>query len=425
MSADQKRMSDIKQEDSNVFVFPKKSRYKPDNLAPYIAANLPTEGPLWMKEMRGQALARLKSAGLPTPKLERWKYINLTRALKSMELSFGKAQIEVTGARDCVRDYIDAQDKYKITLSRPAFGSNAYKDMMLADYAQAYSRDGLIVDIAEDKSEDKVLNIVHTGTNNQIDIVNTLFVIRAGASATIIENHTGEAGEAYWKNILSRIIMEQGACLTHIRIQDDSQESVHTQNTEIEIADNAQYKGFTLTSGGALSRHQIHARIQGSHADCTLNGVNMLHSTQSGDTTITIDHLEPDSTSNQFYRTVLNDKARGVFQGKVHVHQKAQRTDGYQLANALMLSDMAEMDTKPELEIYADDVKCSHGATTGQLEDEPLFYMKSRGIPEKQAKKLLMLSFLAEVTDQIEHKETRERIEGEIETWLNDALEKI
>ncbi len=132
--------------------------------------------------------------------------------------------------------------------------------------------------------------------------------------------------------------------------------------------------------------------------------------------------MQPHGRSNQFYRTLLDGNSRGVFQGKVHVHKPAQKTDGYQLSNAILLSDSAEMDTKPELEIYADDVKCSHGATTGQLDEEPMFYLRSRGLQEKEARLLLVQAFVDEVVDKIVDDDIREQVRGKAQSWLDSVL---
>lgn len=148
----------------------------------------------------------------------------------------------------------------------------------------------------------------------------------------------------------------------------------------------------------------------------------MLKDKQHGDTTILIEHQAPHCNSNQFYRTLLDDGANGVFQGKVHVHQVAQKTDGYQLSNALLLSDKAEMDTKPELEIYADDVKCSHGATTGQLDEEPLFYLRSRGLSAAQARFLMIQAFLAEVIEKIGDEALEDEVNEQVAQWLQNVL---
>ena len=153
-----------------------------------------------------------------------------------------------------------------------------------------------------------------------------------------------------------------------------------------------------------------------------LTSINLLSGMQHGDTTILIEHTAPHCRSNQFYRTILDDSARGVFQGKVHVHKIAQKTDGYQLSNAILLSEKAEMDTKPELEIYADDVRCSHGATTGQLDEEPVFYLRSRGLSEKEARELLIQAFVDEVVDKIVDEDIQASVREKTGQWLTRAL---
>ncbi|MCC6597319.1 MAG: Fe-S cluster assembly protein SufD [Alphaproteobacteria bacterium] len=247
-------------------------------------------------------------------------------------------------------------------------------------------------------------------------------VLEEGASLTLIERHDGQG--AYWKNMITEIEVGANARLRHIRLQEESPEAVQTNMVHIRLARDAVYDGFSLNIGGRLTRHEIHAQIQGANAECSLNGLSLLREKQHGDTTILIEHEAPHCRSNQFYRTILDDAARGVFQGKVHVHKIAQKTDGYQLSNALLLSADAEMDTKPELEIYADDVKCSHGATTGQLDEEPLFYLRTRGLDEGAARLLLMNAFVDEVVDKIEDESVRAQIQERAEQWLLRALQK-
>ncbi|MCB9981634.1 MAG: Fe-S cluster assembly protein SufD [Rhodospirillales bacterium] len=263
-------------------------------------------------------------------------------------------------------------------------------------------------------------DILFTGIDGQHSQPRLKIVLEQGAQATIIERHEGEG--AYWKNMVTEIELGRGAHLHHIRIQNDAPEAVHTNMVSFKVARDALYNGFSLNSGAKLSRHEIHAVIDGQNAEISFNGVNLLAGEQHGDTTILIEHQAPHSRSNQFYRSLLDDKARGVFQGKVHVHQKAQKTDAYQLSNALLLSPEAEMDTKPELEIYADDVKCSHGATTGQLDEQPLFYLRQRGLNEAQARFLLIQSFVDEVVDKIVDEKIRDQILKETEKWLHVAL---
>lgn len=330
--------------------------------------------------------------GLPTLKSERWKYTNLPSALKKLEVT--PVSLGWTG---------------NVALLNPrAPGAETYGDTQLWDLNAQQTNDIKFI-----TQSDSVEVMAQAG---QLIAPRLIVQAKRGQEITLIERQTG-AG-AYWKNAVTQIVVEDGAILHHYRIAEDAPEGVHTNFTHVVIGRDARYKAVTLNFGSALSRHQIHAELQGPGGDCTLAGVNLLGEKNHCDTTITIEHQAPNCTSNQIYKNVLSCSARGVFQGKVHVHQIAQKTDGYQLSNTLMLSPLAEMDTKPELEIYADDVKCSHGATTGQLDPVPLFYMRSRGIPEAQARALMIESFIGEVFTHVHDEALRAEMTEKAQAWL-------
>ncbi len=314
----------------------------------------------------------LKPDNLPTPKDEDWKYTNLSRALGDLKS-------------------VPSQDVQEIVIHKTS---------------------GEVCGQIED--------IMWTGVEGQHQNLRLKIVLEEGAQLTLIERHEGSG--AYWKNMSTEITLGANARLNHIRIQDDSVEAIQTNMVHITMERDAYLNSFSLNMGGKLTRHDIHVVLNGSNIDCSLNGVTLLKGKQHGDTTILMEHTAPHCLSNQFYRTILDDAARGVFQGKVHVHQAAQKTDGYQLSNTLLLSPKAEMDTKPELEIYADDVKCSHGATTGQLDEAPLFYLRSRGLSEAQARMLLVQAFVDEVVDKVSDSALHEEIKEKAGCWLEDAL---
>lgn len=262
--------------------------------------------------------------------------------------------------------------------------------------------------------------IVWTGVDGALQNPRLKVVLEEGAQLTLIERHNGSG--RYWKNAASEIELGCGAVFNHVRLQEDGLEGVLTDMAHLTMDRDSVYNGFTLNMGGALVRHDVHAVLSGENGECSFNGINLLNGAQHVDTTILMEHMAARCRSNQFYRSVLDGKARGVFQGKVHVHEGAQKTDGYQLSNAILLSPDAEMDTKPELEIYADDVKCSHGATTGQLDEEPLFYLRSRGLNAAEARFLLMQAFVDEVVDKIVEEDIRTEVSGKVEQWLKNVL---
>lgn len=314
----------------------------------------------------------LKSDNLPTPKVEEWKYTNLPRALGDLAMR----------APEAVQDIVIHKKRGQIC--------------------------------------EQVEEILWTGVDGQHQTPRLKIILEEGAQATVVERHTGQG--AYWKNMVTEITLGANARLNHIRVQGDSTDAVQTNMVSITMEKDSYINSFSLNLGGKMTRHDIHVLLNGSGIECFLNGVNLLKDKQHGDTTILMEHTAPHCHSNQFYRSILDDAARGVFQGKVHVHQTAQKTDGYQLSNALLLSPKAEMDTKPELEIYADDVKCSHGATTGQLDEEPLFYLRSRGLTEKEARLLLIQAFVDEVVDKIVDENLQIEIKEKAQTWLTAVL---
>ena len=307
---------------------------------------------------------------LPTPKVEEWKYTNLPRAVPDGL------------TRETVEPIVIHKNRGEVS--------------------------------------GQLEEILFTGKAGTLTEAALTITLEDNAEAWVIERHSGSG--AYWKNIAVTIKLGANATLHHYRILEDNAEAVATIHTTIEQERDSVYNGFALQSSAKLQRNEIHSTLNGPNAEVNFDGLNLLRGAEHGDTTIVVEHQAPHCRSSQFYRSVLDDTARCVFQGKVHVHQIAQKTDGYQLSNALLLSDKAEMDTKPELEIYADDVKCSHGATTGQIEGEAIFYLRSRGLSEAQARLLLTQAFAQEVVDKIQHEDIRTEMEAKVEQWLQSVL---
>jgi len=376
--------------------------------------------PDWVSALRKRGHEKVVQQGLPTKKLERFKYFNLSPYLKKNKLPYAKADIVIDGFTEYVRPLPEAlgdlSEALQAKIVSAPVGEDKYGDMMLWDSANAYLNDGLVLDVPAGKSVDKPLNVTVTSHADQATVTRNVIRIGANSDVTIVEYHIGS--NVSWHNSVTQIVLEKGARLKHYRIQENNKNAAYTQNTHVEIAQDGHYEAFTLTKGAALSRNQVHVDLQGAGAECFVNGVNMLSGKQQGDTTITVEHQAPNCISKQDYRSVMDAQAICTFQGKVHVHEIAQKTDGYQLSNTLLLSPTATMNTKPELEIYADDVKCSHGATSGNLDKEALFYMQSRGIPETEARALLIKAFLEEVIEQVSDSAVREQVELISEKWL-------
>lgn len=225
-------------------------------------------------------------------------------------------------------------------------------------------------------------------------------VLEEGASLTLLDASHGTG--RYLANPVFEIICGKNARLRHVKRQFDSCEAIHLGGVHAVIESHGDYDSFTLNQGGALARHDVVSILVGPYANTHVNAVQLVDGARLNDLTSMIHHAAPDCTSRQTVRTVLSDRAQGVFQGKILVDQIAQKTDGYQMNQALLLSETAQINSKPELEIYADDVKCSHGATVGALDEEQLFYLQSRGIPGEEARSMLVQAFLREAVELLD-----------------------
>jgi len=234
----------------------------------------------------------------------------------------------------------------------------------------------------------------------------------AGSALTLFEVAVGEG--TYLHNPVLEVTLGAGAKLAHLRLQDESRAAFHVSTLYADIAARATYDSFALTLGGKLARMEVHAKLAGEGASAHLNAAQLLSGTQHADFTTVVTHAAPGCASRQTVKNVLAGRSRGVFQGKIEVAPGAQKTDGYQMNQALLLSPDAEIDSKPQLEIFADDVKCSHGATVGELDAEQLFYLRSRGIPEVEARAILVRAFLAEALDLVAHAAARGVLEAAI-----------
>lgn len=237
-----------------------------------------------------------------------------------------------------------------------------------------------------------------------------------GASATLIETYVGEGD--YLSSAVVEVALGEGARLDRIKAERESVRATHLASVKVSLAKGAILRDFTLSSGAALNRQDGSYIFEGKRADARISGAYLLGGKQHADTKLVVDHTVPSCTSRELFKVAMDGQSRGIFQGKAIVRPGAQKTDGKQSSHALLLSEEAEFDAKPELEIYADDVVCGHGATSGDLSHDHLFYLRSRGIPEKEAKSLLIAAFVGEAFDGIEHEGVREALTSYAEGWL-------
>ena len=239
--------------------------------------------------------------------------------------------------------------------------------------------------------------------------------LAAGARLTLLEMSLGDG--AYLHNPVTEVHVGDDATFTHVRLQNESPAAFHLSTVYAEIAGRGSYDSFALNLGARVARTEVHARLIAARGTAHLNGAQLLGGVQHADFTTVVQHDAPSCVSRQTVKNVLAGRSRGVFQGRIEVARAAQKTDGYQMNQALLLSPDAEIDTKPELEIFADDVKCSHGATVGELDADQLFYLRSRGIPEAQARSMLVRAFLADSLDVVTHDGIRAVLEQAVANW--------
>lgn len=387
-----------------------------------LRAHLPGGRTPWVAALRSEAAEHFALAGLPGRKLEAWRYTDLTPiaqagftealtlvvenpALPPMRAAFRAVFVDGRFAeglsvlpgwcRSLAAHLGDAEGLLgAIAQSLPVVSLNT----MLFE-------DGLLLDLP-DGAEGGALELLSIVTHTERPIAfhpRHLLRIGAGASLTLIETSMGPNGASYLHNPVFEIHVGAGATLSHVRIQREGRSGFQLSTVLAAVQAGGTYDNFTLNAGAKLVRNEIHTALLGPKAACHMNGAQLAGDGQHADTTTFLDHAAPDCASRQTYKTVLAGKSRGVFQGKILVRQVAQRTDGYQMNQALLLSEEAEIDAKPQLEIYADDVKCSHGATVGALDEAQLFYLRARGIPAEQARAMLVQAFLVEAIEGVTH----------------------
>lgn len=384
--------------------FPRVNRFKPETVHLSVTGFDAIQSDKWLADIRMRAKPNIEKFGLPTSKLERWKYTNILPKLQNMNLKYTPTAIDFK------------PDSWAINLMDNApRGQDSYNDMMLW-WANTTMMNALNVHHVQ-KNETKQITQTISASSEEYLVPRNLIKLEEGADVILIERYAGT--DAYWQNALTQIELGKNARLKHYKIQNHSDKSLYTHTTHINIDRDASYESFTLNIGGGMSRDQIHADLRSENASCAVSAVNLLSRGTHQDTTLLVEHHAPHCRSDQNVKTILADSAKGIFQGKIHVHQAAQDTDGYQLSNALLLSDRAEMNTKPELEIYADDVRCSHGATSGQLDETPMFYLRQRGLNEAQARKLLLEAFVGEVFETIKDDTFKAEIQKISEDWIH------
>ena len=292
----------------------------------------------------------------------------------------------------------------------------------------AFLQDGAVVYLPPGAVVEQPIHLLFVSTGQRANVVShprVLVVAEANTQATIVESYVGLDSEPYLTNSVSEFFIGPNAVLDHYRIQRESAAAFHIAATHVREERAAQFRSTAITLGGRLTRHHVHTALEGEGVDSTLNGLYIEDGAQHVDNHTLIEHAQPHCQSHEFYKGILGGKATGVFRGKIHVHQAAQKTDAYQANQNLLLSETAQINTKPQLEIYADDVKCSHGATIGQLDEDALFYLRSRGIGHQEAVRVLTRAFAGEVLDRVRVPALKDHLDRLVDLRLDQAAAEV
>jgi Fe-S cluster assembly protein SufD len=413
------------------------------------AGNGAGSGPAWLKDVRQRAIGRFAALGFPTPKNEDWHFTSVApiaeaefRALRTptgdvsrddlAPFTFGAADwptlVFVNGrfAPELSSTAGLASGVRLLTLGRALRDEPALVERYLTKLAPfdrqaftalntAFMLDGAVLHVAPGVDAGRPIHLLFVSDSEAAKGAThprTLIVADRRARATVLESYVAVGDAAYFTNAVTEVVVGDGATLTHHKIQRESARAFHVDTVEVRQGRDSHYVSFSFATGGALARTNIYTVLDGEGCGATLNGLYMLDGEQHCDHQTRIEHARPNTYSREVYKGILDDRSHGVFNGKVYVHPIAQKTDGKQTNNTLLLSDEARIDTKPQLEIFADDVKCTHGATVGRLDETALFYMKSRGVSAETARKLLTYAFAADVLETIELPAVRDTLEA-------------
>ncbi len=282
----------------------------------------------------------------------------------------------------------------------------------------AYMMDGAAIRVSGEASKPLELLCIQTGSEARTITTRNLIVLDDEAACEIFESHIAPGGTRYFNNTVTEVKLGDKASFNHVKVQSESLEAIHLANMHALLGAEANLNSFTATIGARVSRQQGFIEYAGEHTEAQISGAYLLGGKQHGDTTLVVDHAVPNCISREMFKLVLDDYARGVFQGKVSVRPHAQKTDGKQMAQALLLAPDAEFDSKPELEIFADDVVCGHGATAGELDEDLLFYLRARGIPKDEAMALLVAAFIGEAVEEVGNEAVRDALNQLATNWL-------
>jgi len=398
----------------------------------------------WLAELRDQSADAFRTKGLPTPRVEDWKYTNLnvldkismdgatgdiSATVLPTQLGSGPRLVFVDGRyRDDLSNAADLGAGIRLThvgglldsdkdLIQPRLADNG-DDMPLLALNGAFQEDGFILILDNNARTDALIEVLHVNAGSPVSQPRNIILAGEGAKVRLLETQLGTGASSQFFNGATLVTLEEGAEVEHLRHQVQRADTVHVNTICARVAARGSYNSFLLAEGGQTARDEIQVGLTEKGAAAKLHGVYLGSGNQVLDSTTLIAHRAPNTKSEENYRGALNDKSRGVFQGNILVEKGADGTDGQMSNKTLLLSGDAEINSKPQLEIYADDVQCAHGSTAGELDDEAMFYLRSRGIPEAHAKAILVEGFLAEVMEEFDLGELTDTFRARISDWM-------
>jgi Fe-S cluster assembly protein SufD len=405
--------------------------------------------PDWARTLRLSAITRFETLGFPTTRNEDWHFTSVApiaerafapltsstsrvTAAQLAPLSFGATDwhqiVFVNGRFDAalstlgalpdgvsVMPLARAYDELPILVEQHLGRIASFEGQTFTALNTAFIEDGAVVHVKQDVEVARpihLLFVTDAAATDGSSQPRNLIVLDRFAKATVIESYASLEEARYFTNAVTEAVVGDGATLTHLKLQRESAKAYHVGTVDVRQERDSHLVSFSFATGAALSRTNIYTELRGEGCGATLNGLYLGDGEQTIDHQTRIEHVEPNCYSRELYKGILDGSSHGVFNGKVYVHPAAQKTDGKQTNQTLLLSEKAQIDTKPQLEIFADDVKCTHGATVGRLDENSLFYMKSRGINARTARELLTYAFAADVLETIELAEVREGLEA-------------
>ncbi|HEU4566260.1 MAG TPA: Fe-S cluster assembly protein SufD [Gemmatimonadaceae bacterium] len=404
--------------------------------------------PSWVAPIRRSAIERFEALGFPTPKNEDWHFTSVAPIAEAEFRLLSEPSVDVSPASLApfifghpewptlvfvngrwspalstlhtlpegvrVMELARAWREDAALLERYLTKQASFDEHAFTALNTAFMRDGAVIHIGRDAAPALPVHVIYVSDANAAKGVahpRNLIVAERFSKATVIESYVALGDACYFTNAVTEVVVEDGATLTLLKMQRESQRAFHVSTTDVQQGRDSHFLHFSFATGASLSRTNVYTVLGGPGCGATLDGLYMVDGEQHVDHQTRIEHAEPNCFSRELYKGILDGSSHGVFNGKVYVHPVAQQTDGKQENNNLLLSDRARVDTKPQLEIFADDVKCTHGATVGKLDEQALFYMKSRGIDRTTARQLLTYAFAAGVLEQIELEPVRDGLE--------------